>query len=403
MGLINLRTDLKSLKFGNDEYKGGSSGQPFIQTRIPATDEPLQTGLSNAGPALAGLGAGAAIGAIGGSILGNAGAGAAIGAAVGLGIGIAGANATTDGFRLPSAGTGGPDFLVRGGTLLPGILVNDGIRLAKFFASTNGVLFTVKQNLLSRIAVKTQYSPKLLNDGVYTPLSTLSQAVGNAFGLHVNKQGLNPFLGLGDAYTPDRYFTTIANEINSRDIIKNRLNSLYNVKIIKKTEDYQNLLSYSNNNISLTDPYILLSYGGGPNSFLGVGKTNIRYATDNVGAPLTVNSTTTFNTLDAKQLDTISGTGEGNIGNFRFPTVVDFRKKLKQDLNTTIFSTSPSYNPGQNKVIEQRVNLGDPGNSFGKNLTSYVNGNYGGAASINSFDKTDAFILSKEFIDAAPP
>ena len=31
MGLINLQTDLKSLKFGNDRPGGGSSGQPFIK------------------------------------------------------------------------------------------------------------------------------------------------------------------------------------------------------------------------------------------------------------------------------------------------------------------------------------------------------------------------------------
>ena len=35
MGLINLQTDLKSLKFGKDRPGGGNSGQPFIQTPIP--------------------------------------------------------------------------------------------------------------------------------------------------------------------------------------------------------------------------------------------------------------------------------------------------------------------------------------------------------------------------------
>ena len=194
MGLINLRTNLKDLKFGNDEPRGGNSNQPFIQTRVPATDEPLQTGISNAGPVIASIGAGAVIGAIGGSVLGGAGTGAVIGAAAGLGIGIAGADLTGNGLRLPSAGTGGPDFLIRGGTLLPGILANDAIRLTKYFASTEGVLFTIKQNLLSRTSVYTQTSPKLLNDGVYTTFSTLSQAIGNAFGLHVNKGLNNPSL-----------------------------------------------------------------------------------------------------------------------------------------------------------------------------------------------------------------
>lgn len=162
MGLITLRTNLKGyglinspglyiskgsvdLKFGRDEYNGGDSGQPFIQTRIPATDEPLQTGISNAGPVLASVGAGAVIGVIGGSAAGAVGAGAVIGAALGLGIGIAGSNATGNSLRLPSAGTGGPDFLLRGGTLLPGILANDAIRLTKYFASTEGVLLLLNK------------------------------------------------------------------------------------------------------------------------------------------------------------------------------------------------------------------------------------------------------------------
>ena len=35
MGLIDLKTNLKSLKYGNDRPGGGSSGQPYIVTPIP--------------------------------------------------------------------------------------------------------------------------------------------------------------------------------------------------------------------------------------------------------------------------------------------------------------------------------------------------------------------------------
>ena len=34
MPLIDLKTDLKSLKYGHDRLGGGSSGQPYIQTNI---------------------------------------------------------------------------------------------------------------------------------------------------------------------------------------------------------------------------------------------------------------------------------------------------------------------------------------------------------------------------------
>jgi hypothetical protein len=35
MSLIDLKTDLKSLKYGNDRFGGGDSGQPYIQSSIP--------------------------------------------------------------------------------------------------------------------------------------------------------------------------------------------------------------------------------------------------------------------------------------------------------------------------------------------------------------------------------
>jgi hypothetical protein len=37
MPLINLKTDLKSLKYGKDTIGGGYSGQPYIQTKIPVS------------------------------------------------------------------------------------------------------------------------------------------------------------------------------------------------------------------------------------------------------------------------------------------------------------------------------------------------------------------------------
>ena len=35
MPLIDLQTDLKSLKYGRDRFNGGSSNQPYIQKSIP--------------------------------------------------------------------------------------------------------------------------------------------------------------------------------------------------------------------------------------------------------------------------------------------------------------------------------------------------------------------------------
>jgi hypothetical protein len=35
MALLDLKTDLKSLKYGRDTPGGGDSGQPYIQSNIP--------------------------------------------------------------------------------------------------------------------------------------------------------------------------------------------------------------------------------------------------------------------------------------------------------------------------------------------------------------------------------
>ena len=403
MGLIDLKTNLKDLKFGHDRYKWGSSKEPYIQTRIPATDEPLQTSVSLSADNIAnGLGF-ALLGAGAGAIVGGS-----TGAIVGAGLGIVTA-AATQGFEvrleLPSAGTGGPDFLLRGGTLLPNILIDDAIRLTKVFTDTKGILFAVKQNLLSRVGVRAQGAPRLLNERIYTPVSTILGAVGNPFGLHVNKQGLDPLLGLGDTFVPDRYLSYQANSIvkannSPNGILLNRLAGLYNVKILKIEGDYQNLPFYNSNNISLADDTSILSYQGGPGAPLGIGKTNIKYATDNTGAPLSVLNaesigepvtSPSYATLDYRQLDELAA--ESKTYNHR--RAIDFRKKIKNKLEEfNLGSASPPYTL---KNIEKRTNLGDPGYVFGKDLSSYTNGYIKdnidlsmGAASPTSYDKINA-------------
>ena len=231
MGLVNLTTNLKSLRYGKDTIGGGNSNQPYVKTSIPED-------LSDVGR------------------------------------------------------TGGPDFLLRGGTLLPKIVVNDVSRMTKMFfdfKSPRGPLFIAKQNLLSLTNVSSQVGYVVakedavvtplgegtaignllrslappLNQGIYTPLSTIGQAAGNAIGLHLDKQGLgfnfkttvgspdgNSLLGL------PTYLNTI--HTNSTDGPKSRLYGLLD-KINTNTQGVNDLYSYS----------------GGPGATLGVGKTNI--------------------------------------------------------------------------------------------------------------------------------
>jgi hypothetical protein len=344
MGLLlklnNGDSQLKSLKFGNDRPGGGDSGQPYIKKGI-------QTGIQN-----------------------------------------------------PSLYN---DFVVRGGIEAPLSAAEDVARLAKYFINIknpSGLLFTAKQNLLSRVGTKTEASKGLgyaggaLNEGAYTPLSTLAEAGIVWAGGHVNKQGLDPtgiFPGLsikkyGDvAYennnektnssapaVPDSLYrkaqkanNRLGNRIgataNQRDktiseltyrpptqvnfstspdasarpsnLVKfqNKINSFLEAwdayrdkqaaknltnkvqrearaseraliadQNLDEAEFFANNIArpvYSNRLLNLwdttglnltspgyTNSSVLYSYGGGPNSILGIGKTNIKFATLNDGA-----------------------------------------------------------------------------------------------------------------------
>ena len=206
MGLIDLKTDLKSLRYGKDRIGGGSSNQPYIKSEIPSKEGDLGS-------------------------------------------------------------TGGPDFLLRGGLLTPGKIANDTSRLTQMFfdfKSPNGLLFTAKQNVLSRTAVATNGEGKALNNGAYLPTSTILGAAGNPIGLHLNKQGINPFAGI---YTGDNDFLSA---ISNFDPLGNPT-----YKSIVKLESKSRLEGFLDDTIKSTSEGNLYNYSGGPGSILGIGKTII--------------------------------------------------------------------------------------------------------------------------------
>ena len=127
MGLLDLNTDLKSLRYGRDRVGGGSSKEPFITQSIDSTP----------------------------------------------------------------GDTGGPDFLLRANSLQSSL--TDSSRMFDYLISPKGIQFALKQNLLSRTAVRAQASNGPINDGIYLPTSTLAQVATNAAGGHLLKQGINPF------------------------------------------------------------------------------------------------------------------------------------------------------------------------------------------------------------------
>lgn len=285
MPLVDLKTDLKSLKFGNDRVGGGSSNQPYISSPIP------------------------------------------------------------DGFLSKS-----PDFLFRGGLSAPTTALEDVARLSKMFTDTkspSGLLFAAKQQLLSRTAVRTQTSG-FLNEGVYNPLSTIAQAGVGFTGYHLNKQGLNPF------ETPTSYY----------DIAKNpEQNRLLDIK--------QNVIDGGE---------FIRSYPGGPGSKLGIGKTNIKFATTPFGANKTLASSPTINAqtgrlneYNGQQLNpsTLSTQQIDSKDKVRGKVRQDFRKQLRKDLKESkVLSNGLDY---ETKNYETRTKLQNPADST-RNLISYTNG-----------------------------
>ena len=232
MPLIDLKTDLKSLKFGKDRPGGGSSNQPYIQKDIPEGDP---SNLFN---------------------------------------------------------TGGPDFLLRGGLLAPVRAANDVSRLTQMFfdlKSPNGLLFTATENLLSRTAVKTEaskgagYGGGTVNAGIYTPLSTLGQAAAGFSGTHLNLLGIDPtspMAGVVDGgLFPGAGLNRYGDVVKNKDKEDNRLVGLYT--------SISNNTSVSNfgfqKGVNLNVGNNILQYPGGPGSVLGIGNTNIPFADQRTG------------------------------------------------------------------------------------------------------------------------
>jgi len=192
-------------------------------------------------------------------------------------------------FGATTQNTGGQveDFLLRGGSLLPETAFRDVSRLTKMFTdlkSPNGILFTAKQEALSRSSVNilaagekegfpTRGKNNLpFNNGVYLPTSTLLQAAGVGIGTHLLKQGIDPtadtdgagglfnLLGFDDPLAMPLYVNTLASRERQENSATSRLVEFAQFNI----------------NTSDNDSGILYSYSGGPGSVLGVtGKTNI--------------------------------------------------------------------------------------------------------------------------------
>jgi hypothetical protein len=321
MGLLQLTTNLKSLKYGNDRPGGGSSGQPFVQQSIPEGQIPFQ-----------------------------------------------------------STTAGGIDNIINNAQINTSAVGQDLERIGKWFTTTPGVIFIGKQNVLSQTNVRTQANnaetPRIIiNGGPYTPTNTLAQVAGVNFGSHFYKQGLTP-----GGFRLPKYNDAVKSD---QDIINNRLYNLYYDKMIDTGLNGVQGFPIPNpiNSVSLFNTEIL-RYTGGPGSILGIGSTAINFTDQRTGInnALYTNDLYKFYGIlptsnkvivdnPAKAISDFQA--EKTYANTAIFGVTDFRKVLRQGItNSNILSDSPDYST-QN--IENRVFLGNPGRRD-KNIISYTRG-----------------------------
>lgn len=226
MPLVDLTTNLKSLKYGRDTTNGGSSGEPFITKDI-------------------------------------------------------------NGLTIEDLGrTGGSDLLIRGGFLLGDRITDDVKRLTKYFQTTEGQLWAATQNALSISGVRIYggydlttrvFRANKLNDGTYLPLSTIAQAALTPFGQHGNKQGIDPSGGgLGrPKYLELQKDLATANSGKSGEQERNRL--------LRLTKRHRTSPTFSSTSREFTNIYSYLGGPGGGSLVGGPGRTSIRFADQRTG------------------------------------------------------------------------------------------------------------------------
>lgn len=226
MPLVDLTTNLKSLKYGRDTTNGGSSGEPFVTKDI-------------------------------------------------------------NGLTIEDLGrTGGSDLLIRGGFLLGDRIADDVIRLGKYFQTPEGLLWSATQNVLSTSGVRIYggydlttrlFRANKLNDGTYLPLSTIAQAALTPFGQHGNKQGIDPSGGgLGrPEYIELQKALTTANSVLSGEQERNRL--------LRLTKRHRTSPVFSSKKREFTNIYSYLGGPGGGSLVGGPGRTSIRFADQRTG------------------------------------------------------------------------------------------------------------------------
>jgi hypothetical protein len=298
MPLIDLQSNLKNLRFGNDRPGYGSSGLPYIQTIMPDTPNP-----------------------------------------------------TGNTLPIYRAGqTGGLDFPIRGGQLefnlgAQSFTVSSKIdrsRIRKFFEDApRGTTFIQKQvglqlsnpkietgNTLFGIPQGIPYPGLIENTRVYNlGANTLAQVGVSGTGLHAIRHGLVPFNYF------EKYYYDIVNNQNVTD--QKASNRLYNLMLLKMTtgDPFVNPVNVPDINLVNTlgislNRNMIFQYLGGPGSVYGIGTTTIPRVVD----------TTKLRSMFAMNYDQLLSQ-KSNLNNSN-PELQDFRQKINEAAGGIIFSNT---------------------------------------------------------------
>ena len=257
MALIDLKTDLKSLKYGHDRLGGGSSGQPYIQTNINRPGTNLIGNFDD------GLVRGGAVGAAKASIVDT------------LRIG----KFLTD---FPK----GPLFIVK----QVGLQLSNPRLEAKQLRTDNptrgGGLLRNVGNFIANVANKiiNLVGPtRIYNLGI----NTIAQVPVNAFGGHFNRHGILPvqsddtkYLAVAQ-YNNNEQSNRLIGYRNKFELGDLKVNASQDRKLINKINSLFSILgAVTGTKISpiAVNPaqLTIANYFGGPNSVYGIGNTIIK-------------------------------------------------------------------------------------------------------------------------------
>lgn len=306
MPLIDLKTNLKSLKYGMDQPGGGSSGLPYIQTRMAPDNLITLPGPGNTNPI----------------------------------------------FR-PGT-TGNADFPIRGGNIDFNIGTQtftvsskvDKERIKKFMKDpSRGKIFLDKQIGLQlsnpkietgksfQVAPASNILPGLLdNTRIYNRgFNTLEQVGFAGTGFHVPRAGISPF-----DYASKYYKDIVGAQslLDAQSVVDvNRLLILRNLKLASRpSNSIVNINQVNNLGISL-NRNLLFSYLGGPESVYGIGATTIKRVVDTSRAS---KMNTTFSmTYDNIMDQSLNKVADGKKSTF----IQDYR-----NLNVSIPNREAVYN-----------------------------------------------------------